>query len=117
MSDAAGTFPCARGPTPVMPKNACPAIQIDSAGAAMLNAMRSQLWPFRQESTPVSVARTTAAAPGPQSSAVAMENVSATEMLAETDAMLSANDPVRMPQPPTSIHCHGCDSRITSLDD
>src|SRR5215813_11801314 len=112
ISDAAGRRPWASGPTPVIRKKTCAAVQMESAGAAMLKATRSQRWPLRQESTPVSVASTTAAAPGPKSSAVAIENVSATEMLAETNAMLTAKEPVTMPQPPSSIHCHGCDNWI-----
>ena len=51
---------------------------------------------------------------GPKSSAVAMKNVSATEMLADTATKLIVNEPVRIPQAPKSDPLPGMRALSTS---
>ena len=85
-----------------------PATHSDSAGATVLKATRvprMALAPRQEEAVGGERHRR---GPGPNSSADAMKNVSATEMLASTDAMLSVNEPVRIASAANRNHASGC---------
>src|SRR5919106_4037520 len=93
MNVATGAAPSATGPTPAIAKQTCAPAHSDRAGAAVLNATRTHGSRRRHEMRKLSTATAKVAGPGPNSTAVVMKNVSATEMLADTDAKFSLKEP------------------------
>ena len=91
---ATGAGACASGGTLANRKNAWDASHIASAGAAVLKAMRSRLWPRLDDTMLVLIATAIVAGAGPKKIAEAMKNVSVTEMLADSDAIFIVKRPV-----------------------
>src|SRR5665213_1992663 len=108
--------PAASGWIPARKKNTWAATQSESAGAATLKPTRTGDILLRSESTRESMAMAAVAGAGPKSIAAAMKNVSATEMLASTEATLIVSEPARMPRTANSIHSYprpGCTARTS----
>src|SRR5213593_124876 len=104
MSDPTATSAWATGDTRAIRKNVCAPAHIETAGAAMFNAIRRQAWPSRHDMIKLSTATAIAAGAGPNSSASVMKNVSEIEIVATTDAILTLNDPVAIASAANSIH-------------
>src|SRR5207245_9244865 len=94
ISVAMGWSPCASGEMPASRKNVCAPTHIENAGAAVLKAMRSQVWRRRYETMPVLSATVIVAGAGPNSIAEAMKNVSVTKTVYDTDAAFIVKTPV-----------------------
>src|SRR5439155_6334686 len=102
-----GACTSARGGILARRKNARAAIPIDSAGAAVLNATRSHRKWRRYETKAVLIATMIIAGAGPKKIAEAMKNVSVTEKLAPTDAILIVNCPARSASATSSSQTKG----------
>src|SRR5437773_480219 len=99
---------CSSGGTRSNQKKAWAAIHIESAGATVLNANLAAACRRRHDEMKLSHTSTTAAGAGPKRTASVMKKVSATEMLAGTDAILTVNDPVRTVISASSVHSSRC---------
>src|SRR5579862_7877331 len=114
---AIGTDAAASGVAPVSAEKTFAAAHIDSAGAAVLNAMRSHECCFRYDIIPVLSATVTVAGAGPKSIAEAIRKVSVTEKVAPTDAILSVNVPVTRAIAAKSAQTSGCGMRTSEGTD
>src|SRR5262249_9530669 len=77
-------------------KKTCAAMPIDTAWPVMLNSTRRRMWRRCSENSSAAAAVVSAPGPGPNSSVVAMKNVSSIAMFAVTDAKRSRKQPARI---------------------
>src|SRR5689334_8100084 len=104
MSDPTATSLWATGDARAIRKKVCAPTHMETAGAAMFNAMRREAWPSRHDMIRLSSATAIVAGAGPNSSASVIKNVSEIEIVATTEAILTLNDPVAIASAANSIH-------------
>src|SRR5437016_7291082 len=107
MTWPAGVSASQKGTARATPKNTWAAIHIGSAEATVLKILRSHVLRHRHDRTSASAATAMVAAAGPNSSAIAMKKVSATETRADTEAILIVNEPASKARPANRSHGHG----------
>ena len=100
---------------PAARKKACEPTHIETASAAVLNAICRAGIRRRNENTSALAAITSVAGPGPNSNAVAMTKASSSiAMVAVSDAKFNRNDPATIATTASASHWIGCGTRTAS---